>query len=145
MARASGSSPPGRPRFWVYPWLYPPGMPLRPPPRRWQPLRGRLRLRPCRAVVSQIDPFGSLRRRGNPHPEARGSDRPHRSLYLQSRIRGWSQTPRSRRSNRRIPSASGTLACGQVGEWWGFGAHRACRHWGPGRPPRERPCGCRRR
>ena len=109
-------------------------MPLRPPPRRWQPLRGRLRLRPCRAVVSQIDPFGSLRRWGSPHPEVRGSDRPHMSLCLQSRRRGWSQTPHSIRSDRRIPC-----------EWWGFGTHRACRHWGPGQRPRERPCGCRRR
>jgi hypothetical protein len=50
------------------------------------------------------DPFGSLRRRGSPHPEARGSDRLHRSYYLQSCSRGWSQTRRSRRSDRPIPS-----------------------------------------
>jgi hypothetical protein len=86
------------------------------------------------ASVITIDPFGSLRRRGNPHPEARGSGRPHRSLYLQSRRRGWSQTPRSRRSDRRIPC-----------EWWGYGALRACRHWGPVRRPRECLCECRRR
>ena len=57
----------------------------------------------CQAIGSQIDPFGSLPRRGSPHPEAHGSDRPYRSWCLQSRRRGWSQTPRSRRSDRRIP------------------------------------------
>jgi hypothetical protein len=44
------------------------------------------------------------------------------------------RTPRSIRSDRGIPC-----------EWWGFGALRACRHWGPRRRPREGPCGCRRR